>query len=90
MEKMPLNNSKQYTEDFYNHPGYSIALDESGDFTNNKESLVMPHYTKVVIWKQSENRAKFSNVTKQIFHRGNAMQLSFDSKKMLPPFLLAF
>ena len=32
----------------------------------------MPYYTKVVIWKQSENRAKFSNVTKQIFHRGNA------------------
>ena len=59
-----------------NHPGYTIALDESGDFTNNKESLVMPYYTKVVIWKQSENRAKFSNVTKQIFHCGNAVQLN--------------
>ena len=62
-----------------NHPGYPIALDESGDFTNNKESLVMPYYTKVLLHKSRyiENRAKFSTVTKQIFHRDNAVQLAF-------------
>ena len=81
-----------------NHPGYPIALDESGDFTNIKESLVAPYHTKVVILK---NRTKFPTVTKQNFHRGvagklpkvkfwcNAVQLSFDSKRAAT-FVLAF
>ena len=72
-----------------NHPGYPIALDESGDFTNIKESLVAPYHTKVVILKTEQ---KFPTVKKQNFHRGiagklpkvkkcNAVQLSFDSKR---------